>query len=115
MPHIPIALQEANRALNELVKDGGDIYDIIKVEEHYYVITKLEYVEYTRRIKVTTKEPKQRKALIIAIRQPTSRSEIKELRCVQLNIDILYDLQDFGLSSIGEFEAMCLYRDVNFE
>ncbi len=126
-------------ALNELMKEGGDTYDVIRVDEHYYVRTKLEYVEYIRRIKVTTEEPRQRKALIetlavIAMRQPTSRSEIEDLRCVQLNVSILHDLQDygwikvvkvtnndthlygttlkflqdFGLSSIGEFEEMCL-------
>lgn len=46
-------------------------------------------------------EPKQRRALIetlavIAMRQPISRNEIEDLRCVQLNLGILHDLQDYG-------------------
>lgn len=54
-----------------------------------------------RRIKGIQPEPKQRHALIetlsiIAMRQPISRSEIEAIRCVQLNVSILHDLQDYG-------------------
>jgi chromosome segregation and condensation protein ScpB len=68
------------------------------------------------------------------MRQPISRAEIEEMRMVQLNVTILHDLQDygwvkvvkvtsndthlygttlkflqeFGLSSISEFEKMSL-------
>lgn len=45
--------------------------------------------------------PKQRRALIevlaiIVMRQPVSRAEIEAIRCAQLNISILHDLQDYG-------------------
>lgn len=88
-------------ALKELINEGGDTYDIIEVQGSYFARTKLEFVEYIQRLKGAQDEPKQRRALIetlavIAMKQPISRSEIEELRCVQLNISILHDLQDYG-------------------
>lgn len=90
-----------SQALSELIVDGGDTYDIIKIQESYFTRTKLEYVKYLQRLKGIQAEPKQRRALvevlaIIAMRQPISRSEIEAIRCVQLNISILHDLQDYG-------------------
>jgi chromosome segregation and condensation protein ScpB len=51
-------------ALSELIVDGGDIYDIIEIEENYFTRTKLEYVKYLQRLKGIQVEPKQRRALI---------------------------------------------------
>lgn len=88
-------------ALKELVVEGGDTYDIVEIQGNYFARTKIEFVEYIRRMKGVQAEPKQRRALIetlavIAMRQPISRSEIEDLRCVQLNVGILHDLQDYG-------------------
>jgi len=132
-----LALDTILQALGDLKIEGGDIYDIVEVQEHYFTRTKLEYVEYLRRAKMGQTEPKQRRALIevlavIAMRQPVARAEIEAIRCVQLNIGILHDLQecgwikvvkvtnndahlygttlkflqDFGLSSIAECEKL---------
>ncbi len=88
-------------ALNDLKEEGGDTYDILEIQGNYFVRTKLEFVEYIQRLKNLQAEPKPRRALIetlavIAMRQPISRSEIEDLRCVQLNVSILHDLQDCG-------------------
>jgi segregation and condensation protein B len=88
-------------ALTVLKSEGGDTYDVVEIQENYFVRTKSEYVEYLRRIKGIQPEPKQRRALIetlaiIAMRQPVSRNEIEAIRCVQLNVSILHDLQDYG-------------------
>jgi segregation and condensation protein B len=88
-------------ALKELKEEGGDTYDIIEIQGNYFARTKLDFVEYIQRLKGVQSEPKQRRALIetlavIAMRQPISRSEIEDLRCVQLNVGILHDLQDYG-------------------
>lgn len=96
-----VASDEILQALAELKMEGDAIYDIIEVQEHYFTRTKLEYVEYLRRIKGIENTPKQRRALIevlaiIAMRQPVARSEIEAIRCVQLNVSILHDLQDYG-------------------
>lgn len=96
-----VEVDEVLKSLTELTIEGGDTYDIVKVQDNYFTRTKLEYVEYLRRAKGVQAEPKQRRALIevlaiIAMRQPVSRSEIEAIRCVQLNITILHDLQDYG-------------------
>jgi segregation and condensation protein B len=132
------------RALEELLVAGGDVYDIIKVKDHYYVQTKQNYVEYIKRVNQASEDPRQRKALIetlavIAMHQPVSRSEIEAIRCVQLNLSILHDLQDygwvkvvkvmandthlygttleflryFGLSSVSEFERKLLPENIS--
>jgi len=54
-----------------------------------------------RRVKGVSDAPKQRRALIevlaiIALRRPVTRAEIEAIRCVQLNISMLHDLQDYG-------------------
>jgi segregation and condensation protein B len=89
------------KVINEIVEAGGDTFDIIEIKGQYYARTKQEYAEYIQRLKGLKPEPKQRRALIetlavIAMRQPISRVEIEDLRCVQLNISILHDLQDYG-------------------
>ena len=96
-----IALDAILQALSDLKVEGGDTYDIVEVQGHYFTRTKLEYAEYLRRTKGGQAEPKQRRALIevlaiIAMRQPVTRSEIEAIRCVQLNVGILHDLQDCG-------------------
>ena len=88
-------------ALQELVDAGGDSYDIIEIQGNYFARTKQEYVEYVQRLKGVNPDVRVRRALIeilavIAMRQPVSRSEIEEIRAVQLNISILHDLQDYG-------------------
>lgn len=88
-------------SLKELVEEGGDTYDIVEIQGSYFARTKMEFVEYLQRLKGVQAEPKQRRALIetlavIAMRQPISRNEIEDLRCVQLNVGILHDLQDYG-------------------
>jgi segregation and condensation protein B len=87
--------------INDLREEGGETFDVIEVDKHYYARTKLEYTEYIQRLRGIKPDPKQRRALIetlsvIAMRQPISRSEIEEMRCVQLNVNILHDLQDYG-------------------
>ena len=132
-----IAKDKILQALSDLKVEGGDTYDIVEVQAHYFARTKQDYVEYLRRAKGGQAEPKQRRALIeilavIAMRQPVARAEIEAIRCVQLNIGILHDLQecgwikivkvtnndahlygttlkflqDFGLSSIAECEKL---------
>jgi len=96
-----ITKDEILQALAELKIESGDIYDIVEVQGHYFTRTKLEYIEYLRRAKGGQSEPKQRRALIevlaiIAMRQPVARAEIEAIRCVQLNVSILHDLQDYG-------------------
>lgn len=96
-----LAVDEILQALSELKIEGGDTYDIIEVQDNYFTRTKLEYVEYLRKAKGVQAEPRQRRALIevlaiIAMRQPISRAEIEAIRCVQLNISILHDLQYYG-------------------
>jgi segregation and condensation protein B len=95
------SVDEILQALNELKVEGGDTYDIIEIQDNYFARTKLEYGEYLRKAKGVQAEPRQRRALIevlaiIAMRQPISRAEIEAIRCVQLNISILHDLQDYG-------------------
>jgi segregation and condensation protein B len=127
------------KTINELKEEGGDTFDVIEVQEHYYARTKLEYTQYIQRLKGVKPDPRTRRALmetlaLIAMRQPISRVEIEDARMVQLNVTILHDLQDygwvkvvkvtsndthlygttlkflqdFGLSSISEFEKMSL-------
>lgn len=96
-----VAVDEMLQALVELKIEGGDTYDIVEIQGNYFARTKLEYAEYLRRVKGGQAEPKQRRALIevlaiIAMRQPVTRTEIEAIRCVQLNIGILHDLQDCG-------------------
>lgn len=96
-----VAREEILQALSGLKIEGGDTYDIMEVKEHYFTRTKPEYVEYLRRVKGVSDAPKQRRALIevlaiIAMRQPVARAEIEAIRCVQLNVSILHDLQDCG-------------------
>ena len=125
------------KAVNELQQETSDVFDILEVKEHYYAKTKPEYTPYIQNLKGVKPDPRARRALmetlaIIAMRQPVSRTEIEEMRMVQLNVTILHDLQDygwikvvkvtsndthlygttlkflqeFGLSSISEFEKM---------
>jgi segregation and condensation protein B len=87
--------------LEELKNEGGDVYDIIEVQGHFFARTKLEYTPYLKNFKTPQAEPRQRRALIetlaiIAMRQPVSRAEIEEIRAVQLNLTILHDLLDCG-------------------
>ena len=96
-----ITKNEILQALNDLKVQGGDTYDIVEVQRHYFTRTKLEYAKYLRRVKGVSDAPKQRRALIevlavIAMRQPVARAEIEAIRCVQLNVSILHDLQDCG-------------------
>jgi len=96
-----VALDTILKALGDLRIEGGDTYDIVQVQENYFTRTKPEYVEYLRRAKGVSDAPKQRRALIetlavIAMRQPVARAEIEAIRCVQLNVSILHDLQDCG-------------------
>ena len=92
---------EILEALRWLSIEGGDVYDIVEVQGHYFARTKPQYVEYLRRAQGVERSPKQRRALIevlaiVALRQPVSRAEIEAIRCAQLNISILHDLQDYG-------------------
>ena len=87
--------------LEELKNEGGDVYDIIEVQGHFFARTKLEYTPYLKNFKKPQADPRQRRALIetlaiIAMRQPISRAEIEEIRAVQLNLTILHDLLDCG-------------------
>jgi segregation and condensation protein B len=87
--------------LSVLKEEGGDTFDVLEVDGHFYARTKFEYTNYIQRLRGIKPDQKQRRALIetlavIAMRQPISRAEIEELRCVQLNLTILHDLQDYG-------------------
>lgn len=99
MPDMPRAT--IHQMLDELAEEGGDVYDVVEVDGHYFARTKQDYVSYIQKAKDIKPDTRQRKALIetlavIAMRQPVSRKEIEDMRCCQLNVSILHDLQEYG-------------------
>lgn len=114
MPDIPRA--SIHQMLDELVDEGGDVYDVVEIQDNYFARTKNEFAPYIKRTKDIKPDIRQRRALIetlavIAMRQPVSRSDIEDARCCQLNISILHDLQECGWVKVinSDLHGMHLY------
>lgn len=99
LPNIPKA--SIHQVLDDLVLEGGDVYDIVEIQGNYFARTKQAFVPYIQNMKDIKPDVRQRRALIetlavIMMRQPVSRADIEGARCCQLNITILHDLQEYG-------------------
>lgn len=108
MPDIPRS--SIYQMLDELVDEGGDVYDVVEIQGNYFARTRGEFTEYIKRTKDVKPDIRQRRALIetlavIAMRQPVSRGDIEDVRCCQLNITILHDLQEYGWIKVIKSDA----------
>lgn len=108
MPDIPRA--SIHQMLDELVDEGGDVYDVVEIQGNYFARTRKEFVPYIKKTKEVKTDIRQRRALIetlavIAMRQPVSRNDIEDARCCQLNITVLHDLQECGWIEVVKIDA----------